>query len=240
MQSIARVNDVLNPASTYYESYLLLPYMVNPSPDPRILIAGAGAGTIPHLLSVHVSRSFPEMELEAVEIDPRATELGYLYFGSIPEECTVHTADGRSFMDSAEGAWDIIVTETYSNQIYIPFHLTTLEYFSAMKGRLAPGGIAAMNVNALDETSEQVFALVYLAPVAGDYNYMLLAFDSPITAPDGDSMGVWNPDLQYTAQLFQPAFEPFQPCGGMILTDNRAPVEFMTDLMIARGASETM
>ncbi len=250
MQSIARVNDVLNPASTYYESYLLLPYMVDPSPDPRILIVGAGAGTIPHLLSVHVSRSFPGMELEAVEIDPRATELGYLYFGSTPGECTVHTADGRSFMDSAEGTWDIIVTDTYSNQIYIPFHLTTLEYFSAMKDRLSPGGIAAMNVNALDETSEllnsigrtagEVFAHVYLAPVADDYNYMLLASDSPITAPDGDSMGVWNPDLQYTAQLFQPAFEPFQPCGGMILTDNRAPVEFMTDLMIARGASDTM
>jgi len=119
-----------------------------------------------------------------------------------------------------------------------------------MKDRLSPGGIAAMNVNALDETSEllnsigrtagEVFAHVYLAPVADDYNYMLLASDSPLSPPDGDSMGVWNPDLQYTAQLFQPAFQPFQPCGGMILTDNRAPVEFMTDLMIARGASETM
>lgn len=247
MQSIARQNDALNPASTYYESYLLLPYMGEFQEGPAVLVIGAGAGTIPHWLSVYDRPLFPEMEVEAVEIDPRATEMGYLYFGSSPDEYTTHTADGRIFMESAEDRWDIIITDTYSNQIYIPFHLTTLEYFESLRDHLNPGGIVAMNVNALDEGSRllhsvgrtvgEVFPFVYRARVAGDFNYMIIASDSPIEAPPPDSFPEWNPWLQYTAQLFQPEFETFDAYRGMVLTDNRAPVEFMTDMMIAQGAS---
>lgn len=247
MQSIARLNDTLNPASTYYESYLLLPYMGSFQNGPDVLVIGAGGGTIPHWLAVYVEPHFPGMEIEAVEIDPRATELGYQYFGSSPEEFISHEADGRIFIESAEEKWDIIITDTYSNQIYIPFHLTTVEYFQALRDHLNPGGIIAMNVNAISESSRllhsvgitvaEVFPYLYRVPVANDYNYMIIASDHQLQAPPPDSFPEWNPWLQYTAQLFQPSFESFQPDNGMILTDNRAPVEFMTDVMIAQGAS---
>jgi len=248
MQSIARENDVLNPASTYYESYLLLPYMGSFADGPDVLVIGAGGGTIPHWLAVYVEPCFSGMDIDAVEIDPRASELGYEYFGGSSDEYTTHEADGRIFIESAEDNWDIIITDTYSNQIYIPFHLTTLEYFQALRDHLNPGGIIAMNVNAINESSQllasvgatvaEVFPYVYRVPVANDYNYMVIASDYPLHAPPPDSFPDWNPWLQYTAQLFQPAFEPFPPGNGMILTDNRAPVEFMTDVMIAQGASE--
>lgn len=249
MQSIARQNDVLNPASTYYESYLLLPYMAPFTEGPDVLVIGAGAGTIPHWLSVYARPHFPGMEIEAVEIDQRATELGYLYFGISPGEYTTREADGRIFINSAERKWDIIITDTYSNQIYIPFHLATVEYFQSLREHLNTGGIVAMNVNAISSSSRllhsvgytvgQVFRHVYIAQVADDYNYMIVASDMVLAAPTPDSFPNWNPYLNYTAQLFQPRFTPFQPNGGMLLTDNRAPVEFMTDVMIAQGASGT-
>lgn len=247
MQSIARENDILNPASTYYESYLLLPYMIDTGSGPEVLVIGAGAGTIPHWLAVYVQPHFTEMNISAVEIDKRATELGYIWFGTSPDEVTTHTADGRIFMETTGEMFDIIITDTYSNQIYIPFHLTTLEYFQVLREHLNPGGVIAMNVNAINEDSDllqsigrtvgQVFPYTYSAQVANNYNYMILASDTPLHAPPPDSFLEWNPYLHYTAQLFEPRFKTLEPAGGMVLTDNRAPVEFMTDMMIAQGAS---
>ncbi len=246
IQSIAREGNTLNPAATYYESYLLLPYMTRGTGPMDILVIGAGAGTIPHWLAFYVRPHMPELCIDAVEIDRSVTELGYEWFGTEREDARVFTADGRIFIDNSADMYDIIITDTYSNQIYIPFHLTTLEYFSAIRSRLEPGGIVAMNVNALAEdspllqslgrTAGEVFPFIYVAGVADDRNYMLIASDAPVTAPSAESILVWNRPLARTAELFEPMFRPFSPGGGMVLTDNHAPVEFMTDVMVARQA----
>jgi hypothetical protein len=104
-----------------------------------------------------------------------------------------------------------------------------------------------MNINALSEDSEllqslgrtvcEVFPFVYIAYVSDDYNYMLMASNTPLQAPSADSLAIWNPPLTETARLFEPLFRPFEPVGGMILADNRAPVEFMTDMMILHEAT---
>jgi len=247
IQSIAREGDSLNPSSTYYESYLLLPYMLESPDSLRVLVIGSGAGTIPHWLAVYVRPQFPGLITDAVEIDARATELGYEWFGTRAEDARTTTADGRMFLTHTSGLYDIIITDTYSNQIYIPFHLTTLEYFSAIRSHLNPGGIVAMNVNATGIDSEllqsvgrtvaEIFPFVYTAHVSNDLNYMVIASDLSLGAPPSDSFFVWNPPLQYTAQLFEPLLQPFEASGGIILTDNRAPVEFMTDMMIAQEAT---
>lgn len=250
MQSIARENDILDPASTYYESYLLLPYMLNNRSSADVLVVGSGAGTIPHWLAVYVKPFFPDMSIDAVEIDRRATELGYEWFGSSPADAEVITADGRIYLETSSEMYDIVITDTYSNQIYIPFHLTTIEYFRAIRARMNQGGILAMNVNALSDSSDivqsigmtvsQVFPYLYIARPGGSYNYMVIASDTPLSPPSADSIMNWNRPLNYTACLFEQQFRPFQSETGMILTDNRAPVEFMTDMMIMHEASGAM
>jgi spermidine synthase len=247
VQSIAREGDQLRPASTYYESYLLLPYMIEASEGPEVLVIGSGAGTIPHWLAVYVRPCIPGLRTDAVEIDRRASELGNEWFGTGTEDAEEITADGRIFLNSTSNLYDIIITDTYSNQIYIPFHLTTLEYFTALREHLNTGGVVAMNINALSEDSEllqslgrtvcEVFPFVYIAYVSDDYNYMLMASNTPLQAPSADSLAIWNPPLTETARLFEPLFRPFEPVGGMILADNRAPVEFMTDMMILHEAT---
>ena len=247
IQSIAREGNELRPASTYYESYLLLPYMIDVSDGPEVLVIGSGAGTIPHWLAVYVRPRMPELRTDAVEIDRRASELGIEWFGTSSEDARVITADGRIFINSTPNLYDIIITDAYSNQIYIPFHLTTIEYFTALREHLNTGGVIAMNVNALSEDSEllqsmgrtvcEVFPFVYIAQVSDDYNYMLMASDIPLQAPPADSLAVWNPPLFETARLFEPLFKPFEPVGGMILADNRAPVEFMTDMMLLQEST---
>ncbi|PIE52717.1 hypothetical protein CSA37_05680 [Candidatus Fermentibacteria bacterium] len=242
MQSIARENDRLNPASTYYESYLMLPYMLEKPDSARVLVIGAGAGTIPHWLAVHVRPALNGLEIDAVEIDRRATELGYEWFGSAPEDAEVFTADGRMYLSATEEKYDVIITDTYSNQVYIPFHMTTEEYFSQVRNHLNPGGILAVNVNGLNENSElvqsmgrtvgSVFSNSYIFQPGGAWNFMIMASDTPLTAPPADSFPSWNPVLEHTAFLMERDFKPFNAESGMLLTDNRAPVEFMTDQMI--------
>ncbi len=247
MQSIARVDDTLHPASTYYESYLLLPYMIRQSDETDVLVIGSGAGTIPHLLAVHVRPDIPGLRTDAVEIDGRAAELGYQWFNTQRDDARMIISDGRTYIENTSEKYDIIITDTYSNQIYIPFHLTTVEYFTELKAHLNSGGVVAMNVNALSEESDliqalgstlcEVFPRVYIVHVSNDYNFMLIASEYPLQAPPADSMAVWNPVLEETARLFEPIFKPFDPGDGLILTDNRAPVEFLTDMMVIHEAA---
>lgn len=247
MQSIAREGDVLRPASTYYESYLLLPYMTVSTAEPRVLVIGSGAGTIPHWLAVHVRPDIPGLRTDAVEIDGRAVELGHRWFNTARDDADFIVSDGRAFIENSKEMYDVIISDTYSNQIYIPFHLATREYFTALRDHLEGGGLVAMNVNALNEDSEllqaigttlcEVFPLVYIVHVSNDYNFMLIASEYPVHPPSPDSMAVWNPVLEETARVFEPAFKPFNPENGLILTDNRAPVEFLTDMMIIHEAA---
>lgn len=249
IQSIARENDRLEPNSTYYESYLMLPYMLANPDSAKVLVVGSGAGTIPHWLAVHVRPDLQGLETHAVEIDQRATELGYEWFGSTPEDAEVFTADGRMYLSTTTEMYDVIISDTYSNQIYIPFHLTTQEYFTSVKEHLNPGGILAMNVNGLNENSElvqsigrtvgTVFSRVYITQsgALSNHSYMILASNSPIEVPTPESIFARNPVLQYTALLMESRFKPFSAEAGMLLTDNRAPVEFMTDQMIFSEAS---
>lgn len=76
-----------------------------------------------------------------MEIDSRATELGYEWFGTERDDARVFTADGRVFIENTSNLYDLIITDTYSNQIYIPFHITTLEYFTAIRTHLNSAGI---------------------------------------------------------------------------------------------------
>ncbi len=248
MQSISREGDALRPASTYYESFLLLPYMTGSSEETRVLVIGAGAGTIPHWLAVHVRPDIPGLRTDAVEIDGRAVELGRRWFNTGRDDARFIISDGRTYIENTSEMYDIIISDTYSNQIYIPFHLATREYFTALRDHIEGAGIVAMNVNALDEDSEllqsigatlcEVFSHVYIVHVSDDYNFMLIASDFPVHPPSPDSMAVWNPVLEETARLFEPAFKPFDPEHGRILTDNKAPLEFLTDMMIIHEAAE--
>src|SRR5262249_60039498 len=53
-------------------------------------------------------------------------------------------ADARYWIDTTSGKYDVIVMDAY-RQPYIPFHLTTREFFSEVRDHLRPGGVAVVN-----------------------------------------------------------------------------------------------
>ena len=53
--------------------------------------------------------------------------------------------DARPWLERSGGGYDAIMVDAY-RQPYIPFYLTTREFFELTRERLAPGGIAIVNV----------------------------------------------------------------------------------------------
>ncbi len=102
-----------------------------------------------------------------VDIDPAVGRVaGELLFGPAPGPLVV--ADARAFLRRGDPAWDVVVVDAYSHELTFPSHLGTAEFFSAVRGSLAVGGIAYLNVltppdsarflSRLDRTVRSVFA----------------------------------------------------------------------------------
>lgn len=139
-QSGQAVKDPLRSEFAYTDAFHLA-FVYQPN-IKRVLFIGAGAATGPKQF-----RSFyPEVSVEVVEIDPEVIEVAKRYFSFAPDSrTTVHVADGRLFLNRAQGTYDAIIIDAYYADA-IPFHLTTVEFVRLVNRRLAPGGVAIFNM----------------------------------------------------------------------------------------------
>ncbi|UOF92318.1 fused MFS/spermidine synthase [Fodinisporobacter ferrooxydans] len=241
IQSIRRPHDALS-ATDYYDDYLILPYLVSRPKD--ILVLGSAGGTIPRLLAKYDKPFFPQLSVTGVEIDPDIIPLDYKYFGLKPEDAKIVNQDARVFLNHTSKRYDIIIVDAYSQQIYIPFHLSTVEFFRDVRSKLQPDGIVALNVNAttpdskllvsMEKTVHTVFPYTYILKARGLYNYVLLGSMNPLNINQLGNMKV-SGSIQPILDEWQNSVTQIseqQMRNGLVLTDNRAPVEMMTDSMI--------
>ncbi|HUV05097.1 MAG TPA: fused MFS/spermidine synthase [Armatimonadota bacterium] len=142
-------------------------------PAPRkVCVIGIGGAVIPRALESCV----PGVQVDAVDIDPAVVKVAQDYFYWRPSRnVRVYTQDGRSFINwilmNKRPPYDWVILDAY-NDDYIPFHLTTKEFFEAVKRALAPDGIVAANICIDDDlygcearTFKEVFGNV--TPFAG-------------------------------------------------------------------------
>ncbi len=106
-----------------------------------LLLIGVGGGSVIKDFAAHGWR------VDAVEIDPVVVKVAQRDFGLKESEGRVYTMDGRLFLKSHGGAYDIIVMDAFGSSS-IPFHLVTVESFGLIASRLHPGGVLAVNVEA--------------------------------------------------------------------------------------------
>jgi spermidine synthase len=219
-----------------WDMFLLVPPLLD-GPAQRMLVIGNAGGTIARAYG----RLYPSVEIDGVEIDPKVSEAGRRYLG-LGDNPNLHviTEDGRPFLQRTRTRYDIIVVDAY-RQPYIPFYLATKEFFQLARDRLAPGGILALNVAAVpgDERLSQAIGSTVLAvfPQAWRwkplrFNELMLAFDRPIQ--EGDLHGrirAANSAVASLVPLFRAGVEPVRSVAD-VLTDDRAPVEWLTDRMI--------
>ncbi|MBA2741111.1 MAG: fused MFS/spermidine synthase, partial [Actinobacteria bacterium] len=152
VHSVWRRDSVLT--GGVWDAFLALPPLLGREPE-RIAILGNAAGTTARALGVY----YPRAEIDGVELDPAVSRVGRRYFGlGDNPRLTIHDADARPFLRSADARYDLIVVDAY-HQPYVPFYLATREFFGLVRERLAPGGIVALNVAAVPDDRRLVEAI---------------------------------------------------------------------------------
>jgi len=239
------VHSAYNPDRTFYGNYwdyfLLAPWFAGDRPPEEALNIGSAAGTVPKQL-IHF---YPGVHVDGVELDPDIVAAGREYFDMNEEELTIHVQDGRPFLKTSPKEWDFIAVDAY-RQPYIPFYLTTREFFTEAFDHLTGQGVVMINVgktpgdsavaDAIAATMRDVFPSVFTIS-AGSFNELIIATREPSTVADfRGRIGLMPAEVAGLAEDAAPRFREVEP-GGAILTDDKAPVEWLTDQMIINYAT---
>jgi spermidine synthase len=144
------------------------------------LVIGLGGGTIPSFLR----KSYPDMKIDAVDIDPVVVEVAKSHFGFREDDLMrAHVADGRQFVEQAKDRYDLVFLDGFGTDS-VPAHLTTREFLTAVKNILTPRGIVVGNLWGRDAnrlydsmvlTYRDVYQEIRIVDVLGSGNKMLFA-----------------------------------------------------------------
>jgi spermidine synthase len=225
-----------------WDGYLVLPFAARGEPAKRIAILGNAAGTTARAYGHY----FPASEIDGVEIDAKLTELGERFFDLRNPKLEVFHEDARPWLEDSDGGYDVIMVDAY-RQPYIPFYLTTREFFELARDRLAPGGAVIVNAGhpegnddletVLGATLADVFPTVLRDPIE-DTNTLLLATEAPAGGQRlAEAVPGLPADLRVLAARESGRIEPRLP-GGEVYTDDRAPVEWLIDRSILGYAAD--
>jgi len=223
----------------YWDGFLVLPFATGSGrPPARIAALGTAGGTVPRAYAHY----FPSTRVDAVDIDGELFKIGRRWFGlEARPQLREFAQDARPFLRSTDERYDAIFVDAY-RQPYIPFYLTTREFFSLARSRLAPGGSVIINVGhprdsqtlekALSATLGTVFKHVARDPVQ-TLNTLVIASDAPLSAAGLDEAPAALRSLAgESAGRLEPALR-----GGTVFTDDRAPVEWLIDASIVSYAA---
>jgi spermidine synthase len=211
-------------------------------PLRRVAILGNAGGTTARAMGVF----YPEARIDGVEIDPAVTEVGRRYFGlGDNPRLRVITADARPFLRRTNARYDLILVDAYRPP-YVPFYLTTREFFRLARSRLEPGGAVVINVATVP--SDHRFADAVAGTLATEFplalswqalrfNQFVIGLDRP--APPAvlhDRLAQAPARLKPLTELLGRDMRPVAPAEDP-WTDDRAPVEWLTDRMILEFAA---
>jgi spermidine synthase len=220
------------------------PAPYHPDQVDRIAIIGLAAGTSAR----QAAAAYDQITIDGFEIDPAIIEVGLEYFGMDLPELNPIAQDGRwGLVHTADHTYSVISIDAYRPP-YIPWHFTTREFFLSAYERLDQDGVLVLNVgrspndqkllSGLVATIRTVFPSVYVMDVPESFNSMIYATVQPTSrdnltenlaalASEGDPTGLLRSAVERTVNNLRPL-----PEGGMVFTDDRAPIEWITNQMV--------
>jgi len=245
-QAIHSVYDSADNLTHGYWDYLLVANAFQPAQptatNPRSLaILGLAGGTTARQYRLAYGDS---IDITGVEIDPAILAIGHQYFHLGDARAHEVTSDARYWIATQAGHYDVIVLDAY-RQPYIPFHLTTREFFAQVRQHLNPGGVAAVNVGRTSTDYRLVAAIA--STMAAVYTNVFVIDDKSFdnTLVYGTTEKTTLEDIRHNlAQVSAPlASDAAQeallagrllpsPYNGQVYTDDLAPVEQLIDEII--------
>ena len=127
-----------------WDYFLLAPYFRAEATGQvdEMLVIGLGAGTAPKLYTETYGTG---VHVDGVEIDPGVIAAGEQFFQMNEPNLSAHAEDGRVFLNQSDTEYDVVLLDAYRPP-YIPFHLTTREFYAEIADKLAPDGVLVSNV----------------------------------------------------------------------------------------------
>ncbi len=242
------IHSVYNPNSVLTQGpwdYFLIAPFFNKAPFTqsqvrRVGVIGLGAGTIPR----EFSAIYGPIPIDGVEIDGTIVKLAQQYFHMNEPNLHVIVEDGRYYLRTAKVLYDEIGIDAYQ-QPYVPFQLTTSEFFQEVRSHLTPTGVAVINagrtccdfrlVEALAQTMRSVFPNVYIIDTQRFENSLVIGTNAPTSLSNfySNTAGLSNPSLKSIADA-SIAYGHIreEKTTSVYFTDDRAPVEQLIDQII--------
>ena len=245
------VHSIYHPLQDNYfgswEQVLIAPYF-NPIPYKTgeiksLAILGLAAGTTARQASL----VYENIKIDGYEIDPEIVEVGKKYFAMDMPNLDVFVQDGRVGLENSTEKYQIISVDAYRPP-YIPWHLTTKEFFEIVNEHLTEDGVMVINVgrgptdrrliNALGTTILSVFPTIHVVDIPNTFNSIIFATKQPTL----DSNLAKNYDyllhqetvpsllletMQTSVANIQPGIEQ-----SVVFTDDKAPIEWITNALV--------
>jgi spermine/spermidine synthase len=227
-----------------WDYFAIAPFFNNPpfrsNQVHRAAVIGLGAGTSVRELTA----AYGNIPIDGVEIDSTIVDLARQYFHMNEPNLHVIIQDGRYWLATTSQKYDIIAVDAYQ-QPYIPFQLTTQEFFREVLAHLTPTGTVILNagrtgsdyrlVDALAQTMHSVFPNVYLIDTARFTNTTIIGTNAHTVLGNFQR----NFDILSNPLLALVATNSIQfgnireePGSTVFFTDDRAPVEQLIDEII--------
>ncbi len=177
----------------------------------------------------------------AVELDPGIVRVAREQFG-LPSSVKVHEEDARAFLARDASTYDLVIVDAFQFP-YVPFQLTTQEFYGSVKAHLDEGGALMVNVgrkggqldvvHAVASTLATVFPHVNGTNVRSATNSILVATRHGLDEAGGPRNVRFSDD----ERLVLSSLEPLAPWvvperARLVLTDDRAPVEWLTHAIV--------
>jgi len=241
-----------------WDFFLVAPYFApetRPSDVDSLLLLGSAAGTVPR----QYTAVYGPIPIDGVEIDPKIVDVGRRYFDMTEPNLNAIVQDGRYFLYTTHKRYRVIGIDAY-RQPYIPFHMTTREFFTEVRQHLEPNGVAAINagrteddyrlVNVLAGTMKAVYPNVFVINIPTAINSIVVGTNQPSTLAEfrANLATIDDPVLKQVAAVAAthsceyvlppdaataPEACPFaEALGQAVFTDDLAPVEQVIDQII--------
>lgn len=240
------IHSIYNPdqlaTNGTWDLFLAAPYFyAQPRVPERLAVVGLAAGTIPR----QYTAVFGPLPIDGIEIDGAIVAIGRKYFDMNLPNLNVIVDDGRYALAHSPHTYSVIGVDAYRVP-YIPWHLTTREFFEEARSKLSPEGVLVINVgraledrrlvDALVGTISAVFPTVHVVDVPSSFNSIVFATVQPTSAENLkanlanlpiDAHPLLRAALETAVANIQPT-----PASEIVFTDDLAPVEFISNSIV--------
>lgn len=214
-----------------------------PEQVDSMAVVGLASGTVAR----QATEVFGPISIDGYEIDPKIIDVGKQFFDMNAPNLNAIPQDGRMGLEHSQRRYSLVVVDAYRPP-YIPWHLTTYEFFQIVHDHLKEDGVMALNVgrapddqkllDGLVGTIGAIFPSVHVMDVPDTFNSIVYATVQPTTVENlygnlvylrdrGDVHPLLIESLMLTAANLRPT-----PESQTVFTDDLAPIEWITNNMV--------